>query len=302
MATATQQQKDVVAEQAAVAESMRPAEQQRVVYDNPRSYSDVATTDGPTQKQKNTLRGLGIAECVIGGLSVLLAVASNSVVLTSEAKNRRTSLYGYGSNGIDTTTSISAGIWSGVFTIVTGVLGIRLINTPSRCMHIANLTMAIITAVINTCGTMVSMVAILFSSTSSSSSQSGVQTSMIALHSTTTLLCFASMLLTMVHSSFSNKRSCYKRNSVSTRQITVYPQQITVQPQLQYVQCPNGQLMMIVNQPMMPQTITQVPNFQEITPTVPFLATNMPYASSRLLEGAYGVVYEEAPPAYFPGV
>lgn len=289
MAASYQQLNTVVAEQP-THEGASPVQQQIMHACQP-TDSDVTPTDGPTQKQKKALRRLGIAECVIGGLSVMLAVAVNSVVFTAEANTKRTMLYhGHAKLEITTTTAASAGIWSGIWLIITGIRGILAINRPTRCMRNSRVT--ITTAIITACGTAVSMTATILSISSDESQSMLIP---IALHSTITLLCLTAMLLTIVRAgNFSYNRNSRKMNSVSTGQVIVYPQQ-------QYVQGPNGQLLMIVNQPIMPQAITQVPNFQQVTPMAPFIVNNIPYPSGQQRDGAHGFVHGEGPPAYYQG-
>lgn len=224
-------------------------------------------------KHGKTLRGLGIAQCAVGVILALLALVADFII-----QKGSTDFYPYydsyaGYISIVTLTIASTGIWNGILAIVTGILGIRAMDTPSRCMYISNMMMAIITATTTCCGVVISVIAAslaLFGSIT-----------MFALHLMVTVLCFAVMIMAIAHFVYSCSATCCESSTVP-QQILVDRQLPKAPPQPQYVQRPNGQLMMVVNQPIMPQTVSSVPNaFQEIPTITGQVLQHMPHASAQ---------------------
>lgn len=290
MAETTQQQNIVTAQDATVAPPVKPGLQQSIVDEQQQPYSGPIATYDPRHKYKKTLRGFGIAECIIGGLSVLLAVIADFKILhlryINKYSGRSYSSYYYASINL---TFTSPGVWCGIIIIITGIFGIRVMKTPTRCMHIANLAMCIITACVTIPAVGCSGYAAVYSAYSST---------MVSLHAIIIVLCFAGMITAIMHTGFCCSGVCYKSNSVSTHQQVMYhPHQNVVQPPPQYSQVANEQAMIAVNDPTIPQAVSPPPAYQEVPEIV---NTVVLPTSSVQHQGVNEHVHEKGPPAYYP--
>lgn len=190
-------------------------------------------------KHKNTIHGMGIAEVVMGSVSVLLSIIVLSIA-RNEAYNFKRS------HGLDylpyyESNYIAEGIWGGIFIIVTGVLGIFVKRKPTKGLYIVNMVMAIITA-------NVSGVVVVISSINAIVVNSSV---LLVLHAMISIICFAVFILTIIHAAFCCGGICCKSHSDDTYHLLHDPQHTEVGTQQpQYVRGPNGQLLMIVEQPV----------------------------------------------------
>lgn len=147
------------------------------------------------EKYKNNLYGLGIAECVLGGLSIILAIAS----LPVEMKIRPSI------TGIENLFTYTAqGIWNGFFIVVTGILGICARGNPSLRIFNANMALSIITAVVSAFGIVLSTFATLLCGF-------GIAFNLFVIHASISLLLFAGFIIVIVHSGFCCAGVC-KRN------------------------------------------------------------------------------------------
>ena len=109
------------------------------------------------------------------------------------------------------------------------------------------------------------------------------------------------MIITIVHSAFCCSGMRDRSNSSSTQQVTYDPQQIIAQPQPQpqpqYVQGPNGQIMMVVNQNVPPQPVQQSTVFQQ-APSVGYpVGARIPAPTEQQEELTYEIP-TKAPPMY----
>ena len=172
-------------------QTFNSGQQHWIVGQQPYSVSHI----NPRDRNKKTLRGLGIAEASLGGFSILLAIAANYIASFWSFFFNRTFTY------------TSQGIWCGVFMIIIGILGISVKKNPSKCMYVANMTMAIVVACISFTGFVLSGFA---------AGTSYFSTNLIIIHSIITIICLAVMIITIVHSAFCCSGVCYRSNSSST--------------------------------------------------------------------------------------
>lgn len=303
MAATFEQQTIINAQQPNVVHNVNPGQHQTVVLAQQPAHV-LPTNVDPRPKHKKVLVGLGIAECVLGVISIVLAIAVIGIASDKLNQYNHEMRYVYFRRSSSSyfrryvLPYSSQGIWGGIFKIVTGILGIRVKYTSSRCMYIANMTMAIITALISFSGTVLSGIAaaILF-----------YKEEFIALYATLSVISFAAMVITIIHSAFCCSGVCCRSDSVPTQHVGYYPQQHVVQPQPQYVQGPNGQLFMVVNQPVIPQPNYQTSTFQQTsqspaTISAVTVATSTPTPTTLAHEGTCENMAGKAPPAYEQGV
>lgn len=207
----------------------------------------------PRLKHKKTIYRLGVTELVIGGLCIILTIVPLSITTSELEKYWEQQYYidGFGRYRINTSfTRIASGIWAGIFTIITGILGVRIRRNHSKSTHIANMIMAIITANITFTAAVLSGIAAGLSYFSGA---------LIAIQVIISVLNISSMIITIIHASFCCSGACYSGDNRTTQQVIYVPAQPNMaypQQQPQYVQGPNGQLMLVTNQPYMVQGYT----------------------------------------------
>lgn len=186
----------------------------------------------PLHRRKNTLFGLGITEVVFGGLSIILASIAFGIGNGEARRYYYDYYYGYYYYSIEFTYS-AQGIWNGLFAVITGALGIRVKNSPTKCQYIANMTMAIITANFSFAAFILSVIAAL---------QSYFSAAMTALHSMIAVFTFVSFILSIIHAAFCCGGACMNQNSVPAQHVTYIPQQNMIwPPQPNYMQGGYGQ-------------------------------------------------------------
>lgn len=174
-------------------------------------------------RHKNALFRMGITECVMGGLSLVFAIATISMDLTGTGSPH--ALF----NSVALFTYISPGLWCGIFILVTGILGVRAKKNPSGCVYSANMALSIVTAIFTAIGVWVSIVA-----TTSSSDVPRL----VTLHALITVMIGGGFIISIVHSAFCCARLCGKRNHPGTVVYITQPpnqQQIGGIPYVQYV-------------------------------------------------------------------
>ena len=208
----------------------------------------------PRQKSKKIVLGLSIAECVTGALSIILAVSSASI-----AGGEVSYYIGKWPNGYHTYSDYGwniafnyslQGAWCGIFVIVTGILRIRLVNKPSKCVYIANMAMAMLAVCI-------AFAAILLFVNVAAVSH--FSQSLVRLHFVIAILCAISLLLEIIHSilicggaryglNFQNTHRPDLIQTPGSTQAQYIPQSVRPQPQFA-----NGQLIIVAN----PQALMQ---------------------------------------------
>lgn len=149
------------------------------------------------EKYRTKLYGLGITECVLGGLCVILAITTLSVEMHPIV---------IGLENLFTYTA--QGIWDGFFIILTGILGICAKGNPSLLIYNVNMALSIITAVFSSAAVVLSSFACL------SSLSSGI--SLFVLHASISLFLFASLVILIVHSGFCCAGVCRTHDSGGT--------------------------------------------------------------------------------------
>lgn len=257
MATVTVQSPTLVQQQAQVVPL------QNVVHVPGQPIRSGSYPSDPRLRNKESLYRLGITEIIIGGLCIILTIVPLSIT-SSELENYWNRYYGYGRYRINTSfTWISSGIWAGIFCIITGILGVRIRGNHSKGNYIANMIMAIITANITISAAVLSGIAAGLSYFSGT---------LIAMQVIISLLNIAAMIINIIHASFCCGGVCYTGDVSTAQQVIYVPAQPTMAyptQQPQYVQGPNGQLMLVANQPIMAQGQQQGYAPQPVQPAYP---------------------------------
>ena len=135
--------------------------------------------------------------------------------------------------------------------ITVGFLGTRAKKSPSRSMYIANMIMTIITAIIEA-------TAIVMSSCAAAVSRYSI--GLMVMHSTISILCLIGIVIVIVHSAYCCGGICCIRKASSPEVVYVTPHG-SPYPQSQYVQGPDGQIIMVLTQPPM-QNVVKPQQFQ----------------------------------------
>lgn len=287
MTTSPQPQNLAMAQQPVIVQTVIPGHQQFVPGGQQPQVFQPKHHDR-RNRSKGVLYGLGITECVMGSISILLAVVV--IVMTpSEASNyinsqRSYNSYYYYIYVVTVYSYTSQGIWSGLFMVILGILGVCAKSTPSRCMYIANMVIAIVAANIVFSGAIISCVG------AGVSYYSG---SLVALHSVIAVLCFVGSILTIVHSAFCCGGLCCNNDSPPVRAVYVASQ---ANPQPQYIQGPNGQLLMVINQPMAGDAVPQAPPYQQFPTASPTAGSQIP-APVQYAPQPAGISYNSRPEA-----
>ncbi|XP_078484554.1 membrane-spanning 4-domains subfamily A member 4D-like [Ciona intestinalis] len=156
-------------------------------------------------------RGVGISELVMGCLSVLLGIVGLVLPFTRDYH-----LSGW--------LFVTAGIWGGIFIIVSGALGVQYAKTPTKGMMVGNLTMSVISTVISSCVVSFEIIAAIASIVHEYGGgyyyhhQEPVLTS---IHGIIATFGFAAFILGIVHSAYCCKISCCNGNKNNYQQQVV---------------------------------------------------------------------------------
>ncbi|XP_077975825.1 uncharacterized protein LOC120341257 [Styela clava] len=173
------------------------------------------------ERNKSTLYKLGITEIVAGLIFYSACIASISI--SSDAGR-------YTSNII----LIYPGIWCGVFPIISGILGILSRKNPTECLFIANMVMAIFTAI---------FMAILFSLSVISALIVAGYFFLTALQALNCIGSFALFVVAIIHSAYCCSGSCCYSPSQQLSSGSNYAHG------QRFIQLPNGQFVLVQNQP-----------------------------------------------------
>lgn len=145
---------------------------------------------------KTTLCGLGIAECVLGGIAFLLGIATVSYFPQIYATEQYILAIVF--------TFTSQGIWAGGLIVISGILGVIAKSNPSVSIYNANMVLSIISAV----GCAPGMVLSAFASTCTLNLYI-----LFAMHLITTLCLLAGFVICIVHSAYCCCGVCSKQNT-----------------------------------------------------------------------------------------
>lgn len=145
----------------------------------------------PQYRKKEKLYGFGVAEIVLGGLYIILAIVFILKVTCSP--------------------NVTYAEWEripiGAFIFITGVLGTQVKPHPTKCMYVANMTMAIISAYVTSSAVILSF---------SYGFGIGIPANVIALHITMAVIAFICAILSIFHAAFCCGQVCCKSNSESS--------------------------------------------------------------------------------------
>lgn len=197
------------------------------------------------EKHKLIIYKLGISEVVFGAACCMVWLASLVMAIGASTyciDNGRDCYY-----RDFVYTYSSPGIWCGIFPIISGALGICMKRKDSICMLNTNMAMSIVSAAMMG-------VLIVMSPIAATSYEAYLYPRIIPPHILLGIFGLAAMVLGIVHSAFCCAGACCHRKD--NRQV-VY----TAPPQ-QYVQLPNGQLMLVHPQQNYPVPQNQHANFQ----------------------------------------
>ncbi|XP_077975865.1 uncharacterized protein LOC120340911 isoform X2 [Styela clava] len=174
------------------------------------------------ERNKFTLYKLGITEIVAGIIFIFVCIISMAV-----------SPY-YSGRYITGLFFVSPGIWCGIFPIISGILGVLSRKNPTQCLFIANMVMAIFTAI---------FMAILFSLSVISALIVGGYFFLAALQAINCVGSFAILVIAIIHSAYCCSGSCCYSPSQQLSSGTNYAHD------QQFIQLPNGQYALVQNQP-----------------------------------------------------
>lgn len=202
------------------------------------------------QKYKEDMYRLGITEIILGALSMIFTIPALAIV-SSETDRFRHAMssagYGISSYYINTAfTYAAAGIWGGICILTVGILGICIKVNPSKGNYIGNMIMAIVTANITFTATFIAILAAGLSYYSSP---------LKGLHIAVAFLNAAATISAIVHSALCCC-GAFCGSEPTAQPVMYFPAHGNTgyQSRPQYIRGPNGQLLMVLNQPIATQS------------------------------------------------